>query len=184
MRYPTIAILALVLSWAVACDTGRAGKEEGGTDDMLSITSPAFGDGEKIPVKYTADGEDVSPPLVVRNVPEKAKELALICEDPDAPRPEPWIHWVMYGIDPATKEFPEGFSGAQQGQNSWPEGKNEGWGGPSPPKGTGSHRYVFTLYALDAELDLGPGATKEKLKKAMEGHVVKTARLTGTYTRD
>lgn len=184
MRTATIATVALALSWAVACDTERAGKQEGGTADMLSITSPAFEDGEAIPAKFTADGEDVSPPLVVRNVPPAAKELALICEDPDAPRPEPWVHWVMYGLDAGTKEIPEGFAGARQGSNSWPEGKNEGWGGPSPPKGTGTHRYIFTLYALDGAVDLGPGAAKDELEKAMEGHVVTTARLTGTYTRD
>lgn len=154
---------------------------------MAALTSPAFGDGAAIPSRYTADGDDVSPPLLIRNVPKEARELALIVDDPDAPRPVPWVHWVLYGLPADTARIEEAFSAeppAREGRNSWPEGENAGWRGPSPPKGTGVHRYVFTLYALDAKLDLPPGATKAELKKAMEGHVLGTARLIGAYTRD
>ena len=117
------------------------------------------------------------------------RELALIMDDPDAPTPEPWVHWVMYNLPPATERLPEGVrsiarpssvAGAIQGKNSW---NTVGYRGPSPPKGHGVHHYHFRLYALDQPLDLGEGLDKASLLKAIEGHVVAEGVLTGTYQR-
>jgi len=118
--------------------------------------------------------------------------LALICDDPDAPTPEAWVHWVIYKIPPDTTELPEGVAktaqlsqppGAVQGKNSWPSGQTIGYRGPMPPPGHGVHRYYFRLYALDTPLDVPPGATKAELLQAMEGHILAQGELMGTYQR-
>lgn len=158
----------------------------------IKLTSPAFAEGAAIPKKYTGEGEDVSPPLEWTGLPEGTKELALVCDDPDAPRKEPWVHWVIYKIPPDTKGLAEGVprtarpkhpAGALQGKNSWPDGENLGYRGPMPPKGHGPHRYFFTLYALDHVLDAEPGLTKEELIRKMSGHVLGIGRCMGTYER-
>ena len=147
----------------------------------IQLTSTAFGEGERIPTKHTGEGEDVSPPLVWSGLPEGTKEFALICDDPDAPTPKPWVHGVVYKIPADCTSLGEDNIGkALWGKNSW--GRSE-YGGPMPPSGDGPHRYVFRIYALDAELDLKPGATKEQLLKAMEGHILAEGKLTGTYER-
>jgi Raf kinase inhibitor-like YbhB/YbcL family protein len=170
---------------------------EEGVSASIELTSPAFEDGEPIPTKYTEDGADVSPPLAWSDVPEGTKELALICDDPDAPSPsrpreDPWVHWVAYKIPADVRALPEGVpgnaqlgepSGALQGKNSWNEGENLGYRGPAPPKGSGKHRYFFKLYALDTELSLGPERDKESLVEAMSGHVIGKGQLVGTYER-
>lgn len=149
----------------------------------IELSSPAFADGDAIPAKYSCDGEDVSPPLQWRNVPQGAQSLALIMDDPDAPRGT-WVHWVLYDIPPETGELPENVApddflpGGSQGNSSW---NRIGYGGPCPPGG--SHRYFFKLYALDALLNLDPGATKEQLLAAMEGHILAQGELMGTYAR-
>lgn len=150
----------------------------------IRITSPAFEEGGMIPRKYTCDGSDVSPPLVWTSVPEGAKTLALICDDPDAPMGT-WVHWVVFNIPASTRELPENIppqktlaSGAKQGINDF--GKI-GYGGPCPPGGT--HRYYFKLYALDTEINLEAGATKTELLKAMEGHILAQGQLMGKYKR-
>ncbi|MEA3401848.1 MAG: YbhB/YbcL family Raf kinase inhibitor-like protein [Armatimonadota bacterium] len=161
--------------------------EEVPEEMALSITSSAFSDGETIPVKYTADGEDVSPPLSFEGVPEDAAELALICHDPDAPRAGGWTHWVVYGMAPDIGGLPEAVPTTPtvdepklvQGSNSWPK---TGYGGPAPPAGP-AHRYQFTVYALSEELDLEPGATKDELEAAMEGTIIAEAMLEGLYGR-
>ena len=158
-----------------------AGCGQGGS--AMKIESPAFAPGDAIPEKHTGDGADVSPPLRFSGVPAGAVELAVICDDPDAPSPEPWVHWVIYGIPGGTKELPEGYAGTggvKEGKNSWRSGRTTGYRGPQPPGGT--HRYYFKLYALDTPVDLGPGATKRDLETAMEGHVLAHAELMGTYT--
>jgi Raf kinase inhibitor-like YbhB/YbcL family protein len=158
----------------------------------IEITTTAFSEGKPIPKKYTGEGVDVSPPLVWTAVPEGTRELVLICDDPDAPRPEPWVHWLIYKIPAATTALAEGIpqeerpaepSGALQGENSWPKGENLGYRGPMPPPGHGTHRYFFKLYALDVELDIEPGADKEALLAAMAGHVIGEGQLMGTYER-
>ena len=157
----------------------------------LEVTSTAFGQGEEIPRKYTGEGEDLSPPLSWSGVPEAAREIAVLCDDPDAPTPEPWVHWLIYGIPAGTGGLPEGISneprlnnppGALQGKNSWPSGVTIGYRGPMPPPG-GPHRYYFKVYALDAPLGLEPGVDKQALLRALEGHVLAEGELMGRYER-
>lgn len=157
----------------------------------LTIQSSAFANNEVIPKRFTGDGEDISPPLSWSGVPDGAKEMALICDDPDAPSPQPWVHWVIYKIPSGTTSLEEGIlrtatlttpQGVMQGANSWGSG-NVGYRGPAPPPGHGVHHYHFKLYALDAALDVSPGVTKEQLLSAMEGHVLAQGELVGTYQR-
>ncbi len=156
----------------------------------LTITSTAFHDGAPIPKRFTGDGENHSPPLTFAHVPTATKELALICEDPDAPSAQPWVHWVIYKISPDTRMLPEGIphpanlripEGAVQGSNSWGT-SSLGYRGPEPPPGK-LHHYHFHLYALDAPLDVKSGLDKNGLVAAMKGHVVAEAELVGTYQR-
>jgi Raf kinase inhibitor-like YbhB/YbcL family protein len=158
----------------------------------ISVTSTAFAADQPIPKKYTGDGDDVSPPLAWSEGPAGTKEWALICDDPDAPTDEPWVHWVLYKVLAATRSLPEGIKpvasppqppGALQGKNSWTSGSTIGYRGPAPPKGHGTHHYHFRLYALDAELPLKPELTKDALLKAIDGHVLATGELVGTYSR-
>ena len=150
----------------------------------MELKSSAFKNNEMIPVLYTCDGKDISPPLGWNDVSEKTKSFALICDDPDAPAGT-WVHWVVYNIKSSTIELPAKVlpqgkmpNGAIQGINDF--GKI-GYGGPCPPSGT--HRYFFKLYALDAMLDLETGVTKKQLLQAMEGHILSEAKLVGKYTR-
>jgi Raf kinase inhibitor-like YbhB/YbcL family protein len=154
----------------------------------LTLTSPAFKPGGEIPAKHTCEGADTSPPLEWSGVPARAKSLALIVDDPDAPDPEApkmtYVHWVLYDIPRATTRLAEGAAkgglppGTREGKNDW---KRTGYGGPCPP--IGRHRYFFKLYALDTELpDLG-APTKAQLEKAFEGHVIEKAELIGTYEK-
>jgi len=144
----------------------------------MTLSSPEFENGEKIPAKYTADGEDISPPLTFDEIPENAQSLALIMDDPDAPGGT-WVHWIVWNIPPE-------FIGLSEGEIiPFPHGTNDfgtlDYGGPSPPSGT--HRYYFKLYALDIMLELEEGATKKQLLDAMEGHVLAKAVLMGKYSR-
>lgn len=157
----------------------------------MRLSSPAFDDGARIPERHTADGEDVSPELAWTEPPAGTVEFALVVDDPDAPRPEPWVHWLLYGIPADVRSLKEGVPrerrpgappGAAQGRNSW-ESDALGYRGPAPPAGHGRHRYRFTLQALDAELGLEPGARVDELRAAMKGHVLEETTLTGTYER-
>lgn len=157
----------------------------------IEITSSAFKHGDPIPKKYTGEGADVSPPLAWKNLPDKAKELVLICDDPDAPTEEPWVHWVIYKIPASETGLPEGVprdlrlkhpAGAMQGRNSWPK-DNVGYRGPMPPPGHGTHRYFFRLYALDGHLTIEPGVTKKQLLEEICEHILAQAVLMGTYER-
>jgi len=148
------------------------------------ITSPAFNNGGKIPLKYTCDGENVSLPLRWQNTPGNTKSFALIADDPDAPLVT-WVHWVIFNIPAASDHLKENIpakgllpDGIKQGLNDF---QNLGYGGPCPPSGT--HRYYFKLYALDTLLDLEAGITKEELLTDMEGHILGRAELMGTYKR-
>ena len=150
----------------------------------MTVTSTAFEEGSMIPRKYTCDGEDVSPPLAWSAVPEGTKSLALISDDPDAPVGT-WVHWVLFNIPSDVTELPEGVPSDQKLENGSCHGitdfRRPGYGGPCPPGGT--HRYYFKVYALDAVLDLEPGATKAQLLAAMEGHILAEGQLMGKYTR-
>lgn len=143
---------------------------------QMVLASSAFAGGAMIPARYTCDGVDVSPPLTIANLPAEAVMLALIVDDPDAPGGT-WDHWVEFNIA-VTNAIPEdaGTIGTL-GANSWGE---TGYRGPCPPSGT--HRYFFKLYALDAELDLPPSATKQQLEQAMEGRILAQTELIGLYS--
>ncbi|MCW0481287.1 YbhB/YbcL family Raf kinase inhibitor-like protein [Gaoshiqia sediminis] len=150
----------------------------------MEIHSSAFDEGATIPQKYTCDGPNVSPPLRWSGIPGGTKTLALICDDPDAPVGT-WVHWVVWNIPAATTELAEHVppvelmaGGAIQGKNDF---RKIGYGGPCPPHG--SHRYFFSLFALNTELHLKPGSTKAELLKAMDGHILAEALLMGRYQR-
>jgi Raf kinase inhibitor-like YbhB/YbcL family protein len=145
----------------------------------LELTSPAFDDGEPIPSKHTADGEETPPPLEWNFVPEGTRSLALIVHDPDAPSGD-FTHWLAWNIDPDSSGLGEGVPAPPQGTNGFGQ---TGYGGPAPPEGHGTHRYFHRLYALDTELDLEPGAAREQLQDAIESHVLAEAKLMGTYER-
>jgi Raf kinase inhibitor-like YbhB/YbcL family protein len=151
---------------------------------IFEITSPAFAPGQAIPRAYSCDGENISPPLQWASLPDGTRSLALIMDDPDAPRGT-FVHWVAYDLPASARSLPEAVptqselaDGARQGRNG--AGKI-GYTGPCPPSGV--HRYFFTLYALDASPTLAAGATKEQLLDAMQGHIVDKTELWGTYTR-
>ena len=154
---------------------------------VFALSSPAFASGAAIPARFTADGPDLSPPLEWSGPPEGTKSFALLVTDPDAPAGT-WIHWILIGIPPDLRRLPEGvdtkasptgIAGAKNGKNSFGD---LGWGGPSPPRGK-PHRYFFKLYALDAPLSLGAGATREQLLESMKGHILAAAETMGTYQR-
>ena len=153
---------------------------------MFTLSSSAFASGEAIPMRFTCDDANVSPPLAWSGAPDGTKSYALIVDDPDAPDPAApkrvWVHWVLYDIPAKVTELAEGSAsivGAHDGTN---DDKTTGYSGPCPP--VGRHRYFHKLYALDALLgDLGAGARKADVERAMAGHVLATAELMGTYSR-
>lgn len=145
----------------------------------VRLTSPAFSMNQPIPAQFSCDGQDMNPPLALDGVPDTAKALALIVDDPDAPG-KVWVHWTLWNVDPKLKEIRQDSvpAGAVQGRNDF--GK-DAWGGPCPPGGT--HRYRFRLFALKQKLELPAGAAEPALVKAMEGKILDQAELVGTYTR-
>ncbi len=151
----------------------------------LKLTSSAFQDGTTIPRQHTADGQDVSPPLKWTTPPPGTRSLALICEDPDAPK-RTFTHWVLFELPATSTELREGVPVEARLPNGSIQGANDfggvGFGGPSPPPGK-PHRYFFKLFALDCTMALPPGATKDNLQTVMEGHVLEEATLMGTYGR-
>jgi len=164
--------------------TPRASPGEEEQTMPFELASPAFAHETLIPIKYTCDGEDISPPLEWSEPPQGVQSFALICDDPDAPVGT-WVHWVLYNLPADVRALPEALppdprlpDGSQHGENSW---RRLGYGGPCPPGGT--HRYYFRLYALDTLLDLEAGVGKEQLLKAMEGHILAQTELMGRYAR-
>ena len=153
----------------------------------LALISTAFREGSPIPVKHTCDGADVSPALSWEGTPRGTATFAMIADDPDAPAGT-WVHWVLYDLSVSAVQLPENvpttdtlpdLGGAIQGRNDF---RRTGYGGPCPPPGP-AHRYFFKLYALDAPLKLGPGATKQEVEAAMKDHLLATTQLVGTYAR-
>jgi len=153
----------------------------------LAVASTAFKDGAPIPVQFTCDGADESPPLTWPDAPDNAASYALIVEDPDAPGGT-FIHWVLYDLPATTHALPRGVpndeslsspAGAKQGKNSF---KKIGYGGPCPPKGK-PHHYHFILFALDKSLGLPPGASRDQVVDAMRGHELGRGEVVGTYAR-
>ena len=148
----------------------------------MKLTSRGFQQEGMIPEKYSKDGGNISPPLAWSDVPKGIKSLALIVDDPDAPSGV-FVHWLLYGIPPAITELDEGVpatvtlpNGARQGRNGFGD---LGYGGPQPPSGT--HRYFFHLYALDYELPLRAGASREEIDRAIQGHTIEKAELMGRF---
>lgn len=150
--------------------------------ETMSLTSTAFVDGDTIPVMYTCDGSDVSPELRWTEPPAGTKSFALIVDDPDAPKGL-FTHWVLFDIAGAARGLAQGdHKIGRSGRNSF--GK-VGYGGPCPPRGHGTHRYYFTLYALDVDsLGLVEGADRAAVEAALAGHVLATAQLMGRYVRE
>jgi len=150
----------------------------------IKLKSSAFEEGGDIPEKYTADGENISPPLEWSGVPDGTRSLALVSEDPDAPGGM-WVHWVLFNLPADLSRLPENIPPQEKLDNRAVHGKTDfgslGYGGPAPPSGT--HRYFFKIYALDCNLDLPAGATKEDLVKTMETHVLGQGQLVGKYSR-
>ncbi|MDQ6861240.1 MAG: YbhB/YbcL family Raf kinase inhibitor-like protein [Verrucomicrobiota bacterium] len=163
--------LAIALS-AAACAAMHA------ADEKLALTSSAFGNGAIIPEQFTCKGANVNPALYFHGIPLEAKALALIVEDPDAPSGL-FTHWIVWNIDPTINHVGEKSvpAGAAQGTNDF---GNLGYGGPCPPSGT--HRYIFRLFALDAPLDLKPGARRAALNQALTGHVLARSEMTARFT--
>jgi len=164
-------------------DPGQV-SEERSRKMTISVSSSAFPEGGMIPARYTGDGADVSPPLTWTGIPEGIQSIALICEDPDAPGCT-WVHWVMWNIPPGLNGLPENVppdpelpDGSRQGVTDF---RQPGYGGPCPPSGT--HRYYFRVYALDAMLDLPGNAGKAGLLKAMRGRLLAEGQLMGKYSR-
>jgi len=163
-------------------------ESEGEKGMSMRIESSAFVHNGDIPARLTCDGQDLSPPLSWSGVPDSAKSLVLIVDDPDAPDPKApkmtWVHWVLYNIPPTSSGLSEGIAvgalppGTAEGTNDW---KRTGYGGPCPP--IGRHRYFHKLYALDTVLPDLHKPTKAQLEKAMQGHILAQAELIGHYQR-
>jgi Raf kinase inhibitor-like YbhB/YbcL family protein len=149
---------------------------------QLALKSDAFSDGGMITSKYTCDGSDMSPPLAWTKGPEGTKSYAVIVDDPDAPMGS-WVHWVVYNIPAGVTALSEGVPKVEKLQDGTLQGKNDfrrsGYRGPCPPSGT--HRYIFKVYALDVVLKAGPGLTRKQLLQEMDGHVLAQGALTGKY---
>ena len=142
----------------------------------LTVSSPAFENNKLIPSKYTCDGDNVNPPLTIEGVPDGTKSLVLIVDDPDAPMGT-WDHWIVWNILP-TNKIEENTVPGTEGINDY---RKHSYGGPCPPSGT--HRYFFKVYALDAKLDLSSNSRKKDVEKAMQGHILAKGELVGLYRR-
>jgi Raf kinase inhibitor-like YbhB/YbcL family protein len=171
-------------TFAVACSASEATPAPTAEGEAtLSVTSPAFRDEDRVPLKHTCEGEDVSPALQWGQPPDGAQSLALVVDDPDAPRGI-FTHWVVFNLPTGSRGLPEAASNGGQVPAGALQGKNDfgraGYGGPGPPPGP-THHYRFTLYALDITLDLTPGANVGQVSGAMEGHILARGLLTGIY---
>jgi Raf kinase inhibitor-like YbhB/YbcL family protein len=172
-------LLCLGVTLAGCQATAPQATQEGEGEMAIQISSSAFSEGGNIPKKHTCSGEDVSPPLAWSGVPQGAKSLALIMDDPDAPG-KVFVHWVLFNIPANAKELPEGVQGSGiAGVNNF---RQTGYNGPCPPPGQ-THRYFFKLYALDQELKLSEGASKADVENAMQGHILASGQLMGKYAR-
>jgi Raf kinase inhibitor-like YbhB/YbcL family protein len=151
----------------------------------MQLKSSAYREGGAIPVQYTCEGDNISPQFSWTELPQGTKSLALVLHDPDAPREGGFTHWVVYNIDPILKEIAEDTPKDEKLAGIGLQGKNDagkiGYMGPCPP--SGSHRYIVRLFALDAELNLKPGASHHEVTSAMEGHILDKAALMGTYAK-
>jgi Raf kinase inhibitor-like YbhB/YbcL family protein len=191
MRFRLAACTALTLGALVGAATpqerGAAGSG-GEKPSAFALSSTAFRSGGEIPIRYTCEGADVSPPLDWQGVPEGTKSFALVVDDPDAPDPgaprTTWVHWVVVDLPAASRSLPEGSGadelpvGARHGTNDW---RRRDYGGPCPP--VGRHRYFHKLYALDTRLPELAAPSKQELERMIAGHVLARAELVGTYEK-
>jgi Raf kinase inhibitor-like YbhB/YbcL family protein len=157
----------------------------------IAVASPTLKADEMMARDYTPDGRNLSPPLTWTNVPAAAKQLAVVCEDPDAGNPPPFVHCVIYNIPPTANGVPEGvpiepdapmppeIAGAVQGMSGF---RRAIYRGPAPPPGK-PHHYHFVVFALDANLHLKPGLTRAELLEAINGHVIGRGELVAIYER-
>ncbi len=187
----TLAIVCATILLASAGCRGSTPSTQGEGAVRMKLSSTAFKEGEAIPRRFTGEGDDLSPPLTWTDAPPGARQFALIMDDPDAPTAQPWVHWVIYGLPAETNSLPEGLPRkarpttqptVRQGPNSFSR-DNLGYRGPMPPPGHGVHHYHFRLYALDSQVADKPDMTKEQLLAAMNGHILATCELVGTYER-
>ncbi len=175
----------LVFSPTVAACAIEAPATQKEVKVTLSLSSTVFKEEERIPVKYTCDGHDISPPLVWGEQPQVTEAFALIVDDPDAPGGV-FTHWVLFNLPANVHQLGEGIPAHERLESGALQGENDmgriGYRGPCPPRGP-AHRYRFTIYALDRSLDLKPGASKKQLLDAMKGHILAQGQLIGTYQR-
>ena len=181
----SLILLAITATWGTKSGFVSNSQNEGKHAMAFAISSKDFQNGSEIPKKFTCDGQDVSPDLSWTDPPEGTKTFALIADDPDAPAGT-WTHWVLFDVPANTKNLPEGMSKDEQLPNGARQGRNDfrkiGYNGPCPPPGK-PHRYFFKLYAVDSMVNLKPGAAKQQLEHALEGHTVGKAELMGRYKR-
>jgi Raf kinase inhibitor-like YbhB/YbcL family protein len=151
----------------------------------MEITSSAFENNSDMPMKYTCDGDDVSPPLSIEGLPNRTAAVALICDDPDASSKKNFTHWVLFNLPPNSPTLHEHLPSTPQLPDGSCQGVNDfgkvGYGGPCPPKG--AHHYRFTAFALDAPLNVPPSSSRSDVEAAMQGHVLGRAQLTAVYNR-
>jgi Raf kinase inhibitor-like YbhB/YbcL family protein len=194
------SLLSLMAAGVVLASIAGVRLAAQGAAAKLTVTSTAFKNGETIPADYTADGRNVSPPLRWSGAPAGSREFALILDDPDAPTPQPFVHWIMYQIPATATGLPEalgmggtvkaeGLTGAIQGMTGFgayarpgSAPPDPGYRGPAPPAGK-PHHYHFKVYALNAPVDAKPGMTKDDLLKAMDGTIVAQGEIVGVYER-
>lgn len=179
-RFLTLLLLIVLTCTITACLPNKEKQADLTIKNInMKLTSSAFEPNQKIPNQYTCDSENINPPLQIAEVPQNAKSLVLIMDDPDAPAGI-WVHWTVWNIDPQTNEIPENSvpANAIEGVTSF---GNTGYGGPCPP--SGEHRYFFKLYALDKTLELSANTTKAQLEQAIQGHVLDSVELIGLYSR-
>jgi Raf kinase inhibitor-like YbhB/YbcL family protein len=153
------------------------------TDTKLQLTSTAFALNENIPIQYTCKGDNINPPLNITDIPSDTKSMSLIMHDPDTPIGD-YLHWIMWDIQPSIQSVAANSLpvGAVQGLN---DSHSNQYIGPCPPKGTGTHRYIFELYALDTTLNLKPDDTsRAQLEEAMKDHILEKTALIGLLTAD
>jgi len=159
-------------------------------DPTVVVTSDAFTDGGPLPRRYAKEGDNVSPPLRFANLPPGTREVVVLCEDPDAPMPHPYLHWLAYRIEPGTTELPEGITQGAEVAEPMPharQAKNAnghlGYDGPAPPPGHGVHHYHFQVFALGRPLEVSASPSRGEIVDGMRGYVIGYGEIVGTYER-
>ncbi len=183
-----LPVLILVVTLLAACGGQEPSPTPGALERgiaAMEVTSPAFKDGGTVPVKYSCEGEDVSPPIAIGPKPPQTRSLALLMDDPDAPGGT-FVHWIAFDLDGDRHELKEGLGGEEERAAEGKHGVNGfgrlGYGGPCPPAGL-AHTYRFMVYALDRKLDLEAGATVNEVLAAMRGNVLGLGQLEGSFGR-